>query len=97
MKLLAIPLFELYDNAARYGPQLSAIPHFLFRYVLPLEPLLHVLISYLGITSSTSRRITAQPSLCKNTAKTETVHVCYSFELHYISSTWPRNRSCSIN
>jgi hypothetical protein len=44
MKLLAIPLFELYDNAARYGPQLSAIPHLLSRYVLPLEPLLHVLI-----------------------------------------------------
>jgi len=33
MKLLAIPLFELYDNAARYGPQLSAIPHLLSRYV----------------------------------------------------------------
>ncbi|KAG6877112.1 hypothetical protein C0992_010807, partial [Termitomyces sp. T32_za158] len=37
MKLLAIPLFELYDNAARYGPQLSAIPHLLSRRVsLPL-------------------------------------------------------------
>ncbi|KAG6830406.1 hypothetical protein H0H92_000902 [Tricholoma furcatifolium] len=33
MKLLAIPLFELYDNAARYGPQLSAIPHLLSRCV----------------------------------------------------------------
>lgn len=33
MKLLAIPLFELYDNAARYGPQLSAIPHLLSRSV----------------------------------------------------------------
>ena len=32
MKLLAIPLFELYDNAARYGPQLSAIPHLLSRW-----------------------------------------------------------------
>ncbi|KAI8576892.1 hypothetical protein K450DRAFT_254792 [Umbelopsis ramanniana AG] len=32
MKLLAVPLFELYDNAARYGPQLSAIPHLLSRY-----------------------------------------------------------------
>jgi len=32
MKLLAIPLFELYDNAARYGPQLSAIPRLLSRY-----------------------------------------------------------------
>ena len=31
MKLLAIPLFELYDNTQRYGPQLSAIPHYLSR------------------------------------------------------------------
>ena len=32
MKLLAVPLFELYDNTPRYGPQLSAIPHLLARY-----------------------------------------------------------------
>lgn len=32
MKLLAVPLFELYDNTARFGPQLSAIPHYLSRY-----------------------------------------------------------------
>lgn len=32
MKLLAVPLFELYDNTARYGPQLSSIPHLLSRY-----------------------------------------------------------------
>ena len=32
MKLLAVPLFELYDNSPRYGPQLSAIPHLLSRY-----------------------------------------------------------------
>ena len=32
MNLLAVPLFELYDNTARYGPQLSAIPHLLSRY-----------------------------------------------------------------
>lgn len=32
MKLLAVPLFELYENSARYGPQLSAIPHLLSRY-----------------------------------------------------------------
>lgn len=37
MKLLAIPLFELYDNAARYGPQLSAIPHLLSRYACPCK------------------------------------------------------------
>lgn len=32
MKILAIPLHELYDNTARYGPQLSAIPHYLSKY-----------------------------------------------------------------
>lgn len=32
MKLLAVPLFELYDNTGRYGPQHSAIPHYLSRY-----------------------------------------------------------------
>ena len=32
MKLLAVPLFELYDNTQRYGPQLSAIPHYLSRF-----------------------------------------------------------------
>ena len=32
MKILAVPLFELFDNSARYGPQLSAIPHYLSRY-----------------------------------------------------------------
>lgn len=75
MKLLAIPLFELYDNAARYGPQLSAIPHLLSRYVLPLKHPLYVLISYSGITSYTSRPITDRPSLRKNTA---TPRLCMS-------------------
>lgn len=32
MKLLAIPLFELYDNAVRYGPLLAAVPHLLSKY-----------------------------------------------------------------
>lgn len=32
MKLLAVPLFEIYENSGRYGPQLSAIPHILSRY-----------------------------------------------------------------
>ncbi|EGX94387.1 cleavage and polyadenylation specific factor 5 [Cordyceps militaris CM01] len=32
MKLLAVPLFELYENSGRYGPQLAAIPHILSRY-----------------------------------------------------------------
>lgn len=34
MKLLAVPLFELYDNAQRYGPQLAIIPHLLSGYNL---------------------------------------------------------------
>ncbi|KAJ3228214.1 hypothetical protein HK099_005224 [Clydaea vesicula] len=29
MKLLAVPLFELHENTARYGPQLAALPHLL--------------------------------------------------------------------
>ncbi|KAI5476826.1 hypothetical protein MNV49_007122 [Pseudohyphozyma bogoriensis] len=32
MKLVAVPLFELYDNAVRYGPLLSAVPHLLSKY-----------------------------------------------------------------
>ncbi|KAG7532113.1 hypothetical protein FFLO_03855 [Filobasidium floriforme] len=32
MKLLAIPLFELYDNTARYGPQLAALVTALSKY-----------------------------------------------------------------
>ena len=32
MKLLAVPLFALYDNSQRYGPQLSALPHYLSRF-----------------------------------------------------------------
>lgn len=37
MKLLAIPVFELYDNSGRYGPQLAAIPHLLSRYNFILQ------------------------------------------------------------
>lgn len=32
MKIIAVSLFELYDNSQRYGPQLAAIPHLLSRY-----------------------------------------------------------------
>ncbi|ORY75642.1 Cleavage/polyadenylation specificity factor subunit 5 [Leucosporidium creatinivorum] len=32
MKLIALPLFELYDNSVRYGPSLAAIPHLLSKY-----------------------------------------------------------------
>lgn len=34
MKLMAIPLFELYDNTARYGPQLSSLVTCLSRWVI---------------------------------------------------------------
>lgn len=37
MKLLAVPLFEVYDNSNRYGAQLSAIPHLLSRYEFKYE------------------------------------------------------------
>lgn len=32
LKLLAVPLFELYDNASRYGPIISTIPLALSRF-----------------------------------------------------------------
>lgn len=35
-KLLAVPLFELYDNLHRYGPVLAAIPTMISRYRLTL-------------------------------------------------------------
>lgn len=31
-RLVAVPLYELYDNMARYGPVMSAIPSLLSRY-----------------------------------------------------------------
>jgi cleavage and polyadenylation specificity factor subunit 5 len=31
MKLLAIPIMEFYDNAARYGPQFAGLPYLLSR------------------------------------------------------------------
>lgn len=37
MKLLAVPLFELYDNSGRYGAQLSTIPHLLSRFDFKYE------------------------------------------------------------
>ena len=59
MKLLAIPLFELYDNAARYGPQLSAIPHLLSRYAHPVRILswTSLILDFEGTTLFTSRCI----------------------------------------
>jgi cleavage and polyadenylation specificity factor subunit 5 len=32
LKLLAVPLFEMYDNATRYGPIISSLPDLLGRY-----------------------------------------------------------------
>jgi len=32
LKLLAVPLFELYDNSTRYGPVISALPQILGRF-----------------------------------------------------------------
>lgn len=54
MKLLAIPLFELYDDAARYGPQLSAIPHLLSRFVVASLPTHCSLIAIVVIISFTN-------------------------------------------
>mmetsp|Transcript_25243 Transcript_25243/g.34784 ORF Transcript_25243/g.34784 Transcript_25243/m.34784 type:complete len:132 (-) Transcript_25243:305-700(-) len=31
-KLLAVPLFELYDKKERYGPSIASIPHLLSRF-----------------------------------------------------------------
>ncbi|KAK4058029.1 hypothetical protein OIO90_000768 [Microbotryomycetes sp. JL221] len=36
MKLVALPLFELYDNAIRYGPTLAAVPHLLSKYTMTM-------------------------------------------------------------
>ena len=36
-KLLAVPLFELYGNEARYGAIIASIPHLISRYHLNLE------------------------------------------------------------
>lgn len=35
-KLLAVPLFEVYDHVVRYGPVISAIPQVLSRYAFRL-------------------------------------------------------------
>lgn len=35
-KLIAVPLFELHENAARYGPIIAALPHLLSRFRLTL-------------------------------------------------------------
>ena len=37
LKLLAVPVFELYGNPGKYGPEIASIPHLLSRYRLNLE------------------------------------------------------------
>ena len=37
LKLLAVPLFELYGNPQKYGPEIASIPHLLSRYRLNLD------------------------------------------------------------
>lgn len=37
-KLVAAPLFELYDNAPGYGPIISSLPQLLSRYRLVMDP-----------------------------------------------------------
>ena len=32
LKLVAVPLFDLFENSARFGPVISAIPHLLGRF-----------------------------------------------------------------
>jgi len=32
LKFLAVPFYELYENAQAFGPQLAALPHYLARY-----------------------------------------------------------------
>jgi cleavage and polyadenylation specificity factor subunit 5 len=34
MRLVAVPLFELYDNIVRYGPVMTALPSLLSRFRL---------------------------------------------------------------
>lgn len=39
-KLVAAPLFELYDNAPGYGPIISSLPQLLSRYCFHIMPYL---------------------------------------------------------
>lgn len=34
LKLVAVPLFELYDNIPRYGPVIASLPHMISRFRL---------------------------------------------------------------
>jgi hypothetical protein len=37
MRLIAVPLFEIYDHAQRYGPIIASVPQLLSRYQLVLS------------------------------------------------------------
>lgn len=53
VKLLAVPLFELYDNAMRYGPVIAAIPAMLSRFSIAIhEPLKVRRVEHHSITYS---------------------------------------------
>lgn len=46
-KLLAVPLFEIHENSARYGPVIAALPYMVSRFRLtmagaPLPAALHM-------------------------------------------------------
>jgi len=34
LRLIAVPLYELYDNAANFGPVVAAVPHMIGRFRL---------------------------------------------------------------
>jgi len=34
LRLIAVPLYELYDNAANFGPVIAAVPHMIGRFRL---------------------------------------------------------------
>lgn len=62
LKLLAVPLFELYDNVARYGPLIAALPSFLSRLRFTLAG---ALLSRLRFMLTDARgRARCRPSAC---------------------------------
>ena len=48
MKLVAVPLFDLYDNAPRYGPLISSIPVLLGRFRLNVQQAPNPALQYGG-------------------------------------------------
>ena len=52
LKLLAVPLFELHDNAAKFATVIAAIPHLLSRFKLNLS----------GVQVSAAQQASAGPA-----------------------------------